>query len=1465
MIRLMTVFTAVVASALTASAGWTPTGVGRTGTTYWPQVSPHGGQQEMYINTDMGEVFHTTDFGDHWNTLNFGLGLGDPIIRFTADPKQRFAYDANRATFHQSTDGGKTWSTKGLALPPQGCSEPGQWFIDSDAKGKNVRMIVRGRNDNKLYLSSDSGKSWRVMKGGSTVTWISGVFFNGDDMYIGIHNANDVAGTGMWKFTKGEFVSNLRAGLGGGEGISSLAGVNTGKALRFIVLARAAADVSNSESENIWGQRNKPWNLYYLDTAGGGQWVKCNGSIPAKAQVTQVKAGNTPGGPGTFYLFGMDPTVYKTTGGTWTWSSNPFTKANMYSGYAGVGPFFGVCYNGVSAVNPDVVVVMDTSNVWGSRDGAKTWYCLDCDPAYRILTPDPHPANSMLNETSVWGINFIDPSNLFVYATDTEGFHSTDGGKTWALPKWGPVADNTSYASCTGPDGIVYEADAYQHDLFNQIGDGWSENTSNIGYSTDHGATWAQLSDFDGWESGNPNNLRDILAPRMFGGMFQGSNDKTNWTTLHTIAADEKFSVGKYNAKPISGTYRYVRYLSPKGGHGIIGGMEFSTAAGPLLYSPQTVDEAQPALAAASATYSGTLQHRFVTPGSFRLEAGINGGGLYMNDDGLGKITVRRKNTHELVPTTSATIDYATGKYSITLKDEVFVAAAPQAHYAWSTYGTISDDGGVLNHNYACFGPHCAFDNSGAGTFDARTYYRANRADGAWVGMDFGNPQALSQVKYGAPMTAGLIKAVAIPPGNPNRMYVLVCNVNTQDIAGVWYSDNFRSVFAGGSPSAVTWTRLGTGLNGMDSAGVQAPNGKWHNMTVLKDGTVILVAVARVAENCAPNSTGSGVWVLPAGKTTWENRTGYYNGPKDYAHMNPAKPGVPLEMNPYGMGWNFNQRIQSCTVCVSPLDLQENTWYLCVGRNGACDTAYGLYLTTDRGQNWVKLTKLDAPDWGAYSLAINPVTTEMFVASNGLWYSPTTSKPVFKRISEFPFWERCTKIQFNPFNPNQVWACTFGNGIYRADLNSLNYSNRPKDATLDKAPKPPTGLAVSASGTTYNLTWKDADSNVTGYQVEFAPLYSRTASGLVPWTVLAKDLPTAARSYSATIAKGDTAYIFRVLALSKNGTSSSDYAYAAIPLAPSNPSAVGVSSDGIVVHWQSNSVSETGFAIEKSANGAGNWTEVGTVGARITRCIAGGLAPDKACYFRVRAIGVNGNSDYTAPVSARTFTGTAMIAYEPFDYPYTPGASADGNLSGKSGGEGWTDAWSPLTQDPHGTIRSGSLAAPAVRGLAEIGNSVTNHDTSMVRHTKAPFGKPGTTLWVSFVIANGEHPNGGIGFGKLQIGVGWGGKWGVIVPGNCISSGEAAPKPGATNLVVARIKYGTTNSLTLWIDPTPGTEPAEASAAVNGSYIGDLGISNVVEIPPAGYLNVTGYDEIRMGASYLDVAPPPARGDGQNR
>ena len=184
MIRLMTVFTAVLASALPASAGWTPTGVGSTGTTYWPQISPHGGQQEIYINTDMGEVFHTTDFGDHWETLNGGLGLGDPIIRFTADPKQRFAYNANRATFHQSTDGGKTWTQSlhiddrsgaiDLAIDPKNPKVlyAAMWYRNQRRPGDPLPapgappVVPPAEEHGGIYRTGDGGKTWQKCTAG---------------------------------------------------------------------------------------------------------------------------------------------------------------------------------------------------------------------------------------------------------------------------------------------------------------------------------------------------------------------------------------------------------------------------------------------------------------------------------------------------------------------------------------------------------------------------------------------------------------------------------------------------------------------------------------------------------------------------------------------------------------------------------------------------------------------------------------------------------------------------------------------------------------------------------------------------------------------------------------------------------------------------------------------------------------------------------------------------------------------------------------------------------------------------------------------------------------------------------------------------------------------------------------------------------------------------------------------------
>jgi hypothetical protein len=67
---------------------------------------------------------------------------------------------------------------------------------------------------------------------------------------------------------------------------------------------------------------------------------------------------------------------------------------------------------------------------------------------------------------------------------------------------------------------------------------------------------------------------------RMVGGVFQGSNDNANWTTLYSVNSTP--STTNYTSANVSnpGSYRYVRYLSPVGGYGNVAEVQFySTAA----------------------------------------------------------------------------------------------------------------------------------------------------------------------------------------------------------------------------------------------------------------------------------------------------------------------------------------------------------------------------------------------------------------------------------------------------------------------------------------------------------------------------------------------------------------------------------------------------------------------------------------------------------------------------------------------------------------------------------------------------------------------------------------------------------------------------------------------------------------------------------------------------------------------
>src|SRR5262249_31209828 len=119
-------------------------------------------------------------------------------------------------------------------------------------------------------------------------------------------------------------------------------------------------------------------------------------------------------------------------------------------------------------------------------------------------------------------------------------------------------------------------------------------------------------------------------------------------------------------------------------------------------------------------------------------------------------------------------------------------------------------------------------------------------------------------------------------------------------------------------------------------------------------------------------------------------------------------------------------------VVVDPADPAQNTWYAGVfsGFGGPSNGLGGLYKTTNRGQSWTRITTgLDRVE----SVTLNPTdANEAFVTTEtqGLWYSNTmrAATPTFTAVANYPF-RQPERVFFNPFNPNEIWVTSFGNGL----------------------------------------------------------------------------------------------------------------------------------------------------------------------------------------------------------------------------------------------------------------------------------------------------------------------------------------------------------------------------------------------------------------------------------------------------
>lgn len=223
---------------------------------------------------------------------------------------------------------------------------------------------------------------------------------------------------------------------------------------------------------------------------------------------------------------------------------------------------------------------------------------------------------------------------------------------------------------------------------------------------------------------------------------------------------------------------------------------------------------------------------------------------------------------------------------------------------------------------------------------------------------------------------------LAFDPNNQNRLYASVIH-STQ--GGIFVSNDIQN--GGGS----SWSKL-----------ADPPRTEGHPfcVTVLEDNTILCSYSGR-RDNSGAFTASSGVFVSTNGGNSWLDRSddGMYYWTKD--------------------------------LVVYPHDNTQNTWYACVfsGWGGPPNGLGGLYRTTDRGLNWSRICDLDRVESCTFSTT-DPDFCYLATEEDGLWYSQniTSANPDFIQVTSYPF-AHPVRVFFNPFNENEVWITSFGNGI----------------------------------------------------------------------------------------------------------------------------------------------------------------------------------------------------------------------------------------------------------------------------------------------------------------------------------------------------------------------------------------------------------------------------------------------------
>ena len=200
-----------------------------------------------------------------------------------------------------------------------------------------------------------------------------------------------------------------------------------------------------------------------------------------------------------------------------------------------------------------------------------------------------------------------------------------------------------------------------------------------------------------------------------------------------------------------------------------------------------------------------------------------------------------------------------------------------------------------------------------------------------------------------------------------------------------------------------------------------------------------------------------------------------------------------------------------------------------------------------------------------------------------------------------------------------------------SDYAYINVLDIVEYQSLPPAPTAVTALAVSSSR--INLSWQDASSNETGFEIERSITPN---SGFASIATVGANSTSFADEGLLPLSQ----YYYRIRAIHALG--SSDYSLevnaSTLAVPPTAPTSLDASVNGqqIILNWIDGSNQETGFHVERSFSAGFGFALVTTVPANTTTFTDVGLNGDTQYFYRIAAVNSGGSSAYSNEVSAIT-------------------------------------------------------------------------------------------------------------------------------------------------------------------------------------------------------------------------------------